>query len=354
MSTAATAWVLETAGEPLVQRDHVIPAPAEHEAVVEVLACGLCHTDLGFADGSVPPKMGLPLVLGHEAVGTVVAAGAQFTQLVGRKVIVPAVLPCGDCDFCRCGRGNACTRQAMPGNDIHGGFATHMLVPGAPLVDVEDAPDHIDIRLLAVVADAVSTAWQGIRRSGLAAGDACFIVGAGGVGGYAAQIASALGAKVVTMDLSDERLAAAREAGADETINVSGLSPRDIKKQLRGMAKGWGISTLNWRIIEASGSPPGQELAYSLLGRGAVMVQLGYTPAKVNLRLSNIMAFDATIHGSWGCPPDQYAAVLQLIYDGKVDIASTSAHAPMSKINDLLDDMANHRLTSRMVLDPRA
>ncbi len=83
------------------------------------------------------------------------------------------------------------------------------------------------------------------------------------------------------------------------------------------------------------------------------MVQLGYTPAKVNLRLSNIMAFDATIHGSWGCPPDQYAAVLKLIYDGKVDIASTSAHAPMSQINDLLDDMANHRLTSRMVLDPK-
>lgn len=354
MSIQASAWVLETAGEALVQRDHAIADAAVHECIVEVLACGLCHTDLGFADGSVPPKMGLPLVLGHEVVGTVVEAGADYAHLLNHKVIVPAVLPCGDCAFCRSGRGNACTRQAMPGNDIHGGFATHLKVPGEPLVDIDDAPAHIDIRLLSVVADAVSTAWQGVRRSGLEAGDACFVVGAGGVGGYAAQIATALGAKVVALDISDDRLAGAKAAGADEVVNVKDLSPRDVKKLLGGMARSWGISSLNWCIIEASGTTPGQELAYGLLGRGAVMVQLGYTPAKVNLRLSNIMAFDATIHGSWGCPPEQYAPVLKLIYEGKVDIAGTSAHAPMSQINQLLDDMAHHRLTRRMVLDPKA
>ena len=354
MSIQATAWVLEAAGEPLVQRDHAIGDAAANECIVEVLACGLCHTDLGFANGSVPTKLGLPLVLGHEAVGTVVEAGADYTHMLDRKVIVPAVLPCGDCDFCRAGRGNACTRQAMPGNDIHGGFATHMKVPGAPLVDISDAPADLDIRLLSVVADAVSTAWQGIQRSGLQAGDACFVVGAGGVGGYAAQIATALGAKVVALDISDERLAAAKAAGADEVVNVSELTPRDVKKKLGGLARGWGISSLNWRIIEASGTTPGQEQAYALLARGAVMVQLGYTPAKVNLRLSNIMAFDATIHGSWGCPPEQYAPVLDLIYAGKVDIAGTSAHAPMSQINQLLDDMTHHRLTRRMVLDPKA
>lgn len=352
MTLQAKAWFLDKGGEPLVFRDHQPPDPQDHEALVEVMACGLCHTDLGYADGSVPTKHGLPLVLGHEVVGRVIAAGARFSHLVGRRVIVPAVLPCGDCEYCRSGRGNACPRQAMPGNDVHGGFSTHLTVPAAPLVDIEDAPAHLDVRLLSVVADAVSTAWQAIRRADLQEGDACFVVGTGGVGGYAVQIARAMGARVVALDISADRLAAAQRQGAEGTVNVAELDARAAKKAAQGFARGWGISPLRWKILECSGSPPGQETGFGLLARGATLVQVGYTPAKVQLRLSNVMAFDATIHGSWGCPPEEYPAVLKLIYDGKVDITSGSEHVAMSEINRLLDDMANHRLTRRMVLDP--
>jgi D-arabinose 1-dehydrogenase-like Zn-dependent alcohol dehydrogenase len=84
------------------------------------------------------------------------------------------------------------------------------------------------------------------------------------------------------------------------------------------------------------------------------MVQVGYCSSPVEVRLSNLMAFDATIHGTWGCPPDAYRDVLGLIYSGAVVLAPFVEHAPMSRINELLDDMAHHRLARRIVFDPRS
>ena len=168
MTVTAQAYVLETPKTPLVRRPLQVPAPGPAEAIVEVIACGLCHTDLGYADGSVPTKKGIPLVLGHEAVGRVVEAGKDFASLIGSNVLVPAVLPCGECPFCRAGRGNACPNQKMPGNDIDGGFSTHFLVPARPLIKIGASSN---IAALSVVADAVSTAYQAILRANVAAGD---------------------------------------------------------------------------------------------------------------------------------------------------------------------------------------
>jgi 6-hydroxycyclohex-1-ene-1-carbonyl-CoA dehydrogenase len=354
MTLLASGYHLERAGAPLVRKNLPLEDPRPGEALVEVLACGLCHTDLGFADGSVPPRHALPLVLGHEVVGTVAAAGAGFEPLVGRSVIVPAVLPCGRCAYCRAGRGNACPDQRMPGNDVHGGFATHMLVPAAPLVALDGTPAGVDLRALSVVADAVSTAYQAVRRSGLASGDAAFVVGAGGVGGFVAQIAHALGARVVALDVRADRLAQVAEHGAERTIEIGGRSPQEIRKEVHGLARAWGIPSLRFRVFECSGTPGGQQLAFGLLARAATLVQVGFTPEPVEVRLSNLMAFDASVHGTWGCPPEAYPDVLRLIYEGKLALGPFVDYAPMSRVNELLDDMAHHRLAKRMALDPRA
>ena len=350
----AKAWVLGEAGKPLEQRTIELPTPAASEAIVEVDACGLCHTDLGFADGSVAPRHPLPLVLGHEIVGRVVEAGASSSKWVDRSVIVPAVLPCGDCPFCRAGRGNACPRQKMPGNDCNGGFATHVLVPAAPLVSIDDAPPSVDRRELAVVADAVSTAYQALRRADVRDGDVVVVVGAGGVGGYAVQIAKTLGAHTVAVDVEPGKLDTIARYGADATVAASGLTPKDVRKQVHGRAQEWRVPSLRWRILECSGSADGQAMAFALLAQAATLVQVGYTPATVSVRLSNVMAFDATIHGSWGCPPAAYPDVLRLIYDGRVVLSPFVELAPMSRIVEWLDAMAHHRLTRRLVLQPRA
>ncbi len=353
MTIEAQAWFLEEAGRPLKRSVLSLGDPADDEAVVEVTACGLCHTDLGYADGSVAPRHPLPLVLGHEVTGKVVAAGSRYQNLVGQAVMVPAVMPCGDCPLCRAGRGNACLRQKMPGNDINGGFATHMLVPGAPLVSLADAPADMKLDALGVVADAVSTAYQAVRRSGLEKGDAAFIVGAGGVGGFAAQIARALGAHVVVCDVQKTRLEAAEKMGVDHAVDVSDREPRDVRKELFGYAKEWGVPSVNYRIFECSGTAAGQTLAYTLLSNAATLVVVGFTRDKVILRLSNLMAFDATVHGSWGCPVEAYPEVLKLIYSGEVQIEPFVERAPMSRLNEVLADLAAHKLARRMVLDPR-
>jgi 6-hydroxycyclohex-1-ene-1-carbonyl-CoA dehydrogenase len=348
MTVTAQAYVLEAAKTPLVRRPLQIPAPGPAEAIVEVIACGLCHTDLGYADGSVPTKKGIPLVLGHEAVGLVVEAGKDFASLIGSNVLVPAVLPCGECPFCQAGRGNACPNQKMPGNDIDGGFSTHFLVPARPLIKIGSSSN---IAALSVVADAVSTAYQAILRANVAAGDAVIVVGAGGVGSFVVQIASALGARVVACDIIEERLKLIAGYGAAETINLANLDPKELRKQVRAFAKG--VPTLKYKIFECSGSAPGQTTAYGLLERGATMMQVGYTPNKIDVRLSNLMAFDATLHGTWGCPPEVYPGVLRLIEEGKVKLDPFIAYGPMSKVNDYLADMAAHKLERRMVMDPR-
>lgn len=326
---------------------------ADGEALVRVQGCGVCHTDLGFFDGSVRPNLGLPLVLGHEVVGVVEAAAPGFSGLIGKQVLVPAVLPCGDCAFCAAGRGNACLSQKMPGNDIHGGFAERMVVPAAPLISVDDAPEGLDRRLLSVVADAVSTAWQAALRARIGEGDVVFVLGAaGGVGGFAVQIAAALGARVIAMDVRREGLERMADFGAETVLPIAGLGPREVRKAAQSIARSWGAPSLRWKILECSGHPDGQLAAFTLLARAATMVQVGFTPRKVELRLSNVMAFDATVLGSWGCPPEAYPAVLKLIYDGAVQLAPFCDFAPLSDVNEVLSGMAAHSLKSRMILVP--
>lgn len=347
------AFVLTSPGKPLERQAINIAEPNAHEAIIEVEACGICHTDLGFADGSVAPRHAIPLVLGHEIVGRIVQTGQAAEHLKGKRVIVPAVMPCGECVFCKAGRGNACLTQKMPGNDIHGGFAQHVVVPTNCLVNIDDAPASVDTRELSVVADAVSTAYQGIRRAQLAKGDLAIVVGSGGVGGYTIQIAKSMGARVIACDINDGHLEMISKYGAEKTINVSGRAPKDVRKEVQGLAKQWQIPSLNFKIFECSGTADGQTLAYTLLAHAATVVFVGYSAKPVEVRLSNLMAFDATAHGTWGCPPEIYPEVLRLIYNGEVVITPFIEFAPMSRLPELLDDMAHHRLSRRMIVDPR-
>ncbi len=348
----AEAYFLDRPAEPLAKRDLDIGEPGAGEVVIEVEACGLCHTDLSYASGSVAPRHPLPLVLGHEITGRVAAAGAGAEHLAGKDVLVPAVLPCGDCDYCAAGRGNACPRQKMPGNDVHGGFASHVLLPAGALVPVDEAAGGVGLDILSVVADAVSTAYQAILRADLKAGDAAIVVGAGGVGGFLLQIASALGARTIACDVAPERLESAAAYGAEHTANVAERDGREVRKELRGVLKEWRVPPLRQRVFECSGTADGQLLAYGLLGPAATLVLVGYTFDKLQVRLSNLMAFDATVHGTWGCAPEAFPAVLEMIYDGRVVLEPFVDHAPMSELNRLLDDMAHHRLTKRMILHP--
>jgi 6-hydroxycyclohex-1-ene-1-carbonyl-CoA dehydrogenase len=351
MALTAEAWFLIEPKAPLVRRPLAIGPPADSEAVVAVLANGVCHTDLAYADGSVRPTHALPLVLGHEAVGRVIDVGSSARHLLGEVVIVPAVLPCGECPLCRRARGNACPNQKMPGNDIDGAFATHLLVPARPLIRVQERPG-LDRRWLSVVADAVSTAFQATRRGAVAAGDLAMVVGCGGVGAFVVQICAALGAKVIALDVSAERLDAIAPYGADATVCLQGREVREVRDEVQRCARKFGIESFSYKIFECAGVPAAQQQAFALLGRASTMIQVGFTPEKTPLRLSNLMAFDAEVRGTWGCPVEAFPQVLELIYDRKVQLEPFVEVRPMSEVNAVLDDMRAHRLTRRVSLDP--
>jgi len=347
------ALVLPAPGAALELRDLPRPVPAEDQVLVQVAGCGVCHTDIGFWKDGVPTKKGTPITLGHEVSGTVVEAGAAFRDLIGREVIVPAVIPCGDCALCRAGRGNVCRAQQMPGNDIDGGFADLLAVPGRGLCLVEDRGGY-DLAELSVIADAVTTPYQAVVRSGLAKGDLAVVVGAGGVGGYAVQIAAALGAHVVAIDVDDEKLGLIAQHGAGLTLNSATTDFKELRKQLRGFALAHGCGETGWKLFECSGHPKGQEAAWGLLTHAAVLMIVGFTLGKIEVRLSNAMAFDATIQGTWGCKPEYYPPTLALVTSGQVTLRPFIERHPLSAGPDVLAQVADHRIHRRAILIPGA
>jgi len=215
--------------EPFVATEFNPFSPEADEVVVKIAGCGVCHTDLGYYYDGVRTKHDLPLTLGHEISGRVVAAGPEATSWIDRAVIVPAVIPCGKCDVCRRGKSTICPNQKMPGNDIHGGFATHIVVPARGLCAVDEArlaALHIELADVSVIADAVTTPYQAVTQAGVGPGDLVVVNGVGGVGGYALQIANALGGAVVAVDVNQDKLDAVAQQGASLTLNARARFPR--------------------------------------------------------------------------------------------------------------------------------
>jgi len=323
--------------------------PAPNEVVIEVAGCGLCHTDVGFAYGGVPTRHPLPLILGHEISGRVVDAGERMAHWIGRSVIVPAVIPCEECDACRARRPTICRAQFMPGNDGHGGFASHVLVPARGLCE---APADAPLEILSVVADAVTTPYEAITRAAAGPDDLVIVVGAGGIGGFAVQIAAAFGAAVVAIDVDDDRLALALAHGATLAMNPKQLSAKAMKESIRGLTRETGRGRIGTKILEMSGTPDGQETAFNLLDFGSHLGVVGYTTRKVEVRLSNLMALDATAQGNWGCAPGNYPKALALVLDGKVKLEPFVEVRPLGELAELFEAASKHQWKKRVIAVP--
>ncbi len=346
-------WQMTAVGAPMELATREVAALEDGQVLVRVAGCGVCHTDLGFRDDGVPTRHPLPLILGHEISGTVIEAAADSADWVGKDVVVPAVMPCGTCDPCRRGRGSICPRQIFPGNDLDGGFATHVVVPAHGLCPVPSLDGAgIELADLSVIADAVTTPYQSIIRSGLREGDVAIFVGIGGVGGFGVQIANAMGAHAVAIDVDDVRLERMEQFGAELTLDASALDGRAVKKAIKAFAKEGGHPRTEWKIFECSGTPAGQQSAFGLLVHGAYLGVVGYTPKKVEVRLSNLMAFDARAEGSWGCLPEHYPAVLDLVLRGEVQVAPFVERRPLSSINETFEAIGAHAVRDRVVLIP--
>lgn len=346
------AWQMEKPEAPLVKRSQPVPELGPGDVLVEVAGCGLCHTDLSFLYGGVQTKHALPLTLGHEISGRVVAAGDGMSALQEKEVLVPAVLPCGECALCKADERRICRSQIMPGNDINGGFASHVKVPGRYVCPVDLSSSGIELWQLSVVADAVTTPYQAAERIGIKAGDTVIVNGVGGIGTYGVLVALARGATVVALDIDQTKLDRMKEHGAQAVVNVKDLDPKSLKAAVKAAVKEAGGAPLRWKILEMSGTGPGQNTAFNLLNFGGALAVVGFTMDKLNVRLSNLMAFDATMAGNWGCDAALYPEIVASVLKGEIKIKPFVKQFPLDDINSVIEQARAHTLTERAVLVP--
>jgi 6-hydroxycyclohex-1-ene-1-carbonyl-CoA dehydrogenase len=355
-------WEMAAPRTPLRRTERPRRPLAPDEVLVRVAGCGVCHTDIGFLDDGVRTRRPPPLILGHEISGVIEDAGAHRLSRVGEAVVVPAVLPCGECAACRKGRGMTCRAQVMPGNDCDGGFADRVVLPDRGICAVPGAGGNPDaplgvtagltLRHLAVVADAVSTAYQAVARSGVASGDLAIVVGLGGVGGYAAQAAAGKGAAVVAVDVDRGRLDAAKRMRAGLALDARDFPGRRLREEISAFAKSSGTPPAGWTILECSGTAAGQITAWGLLVPAATLMVVGFTLESVDVRLSNLMALDARALGNWGCVPELYPEILEKVLGGSIDVVTGTELRPLSSIGAALDDVRGRRVSKRLVLTP--
>jgi len=329
-----------------------VPELGPEDVLVEIAGCGVCHTDLGYFYDGVPTVSKPPLTLGHEISGTVVAGDPAW---IGKEVIIPAVMPCRKCYLCKIGRGNRCLNQKMPGNSIgiYGGFSSHIPVPSIDLCEVKERGDF-PLSHLAVIADAATTPFQAAKRGDLQPGDNVVIVGiGGGVGQYMGQIARALGASnIVGVEYDEAKVERALRICADMCILSKDKDVKAVNKEFKAYCKEKGLPTYGWKIFEVTGVKAAQEIALSLLSFTSRLIVVGYGLAKVDFMISRLMAFDAEMVGTWGCLPEYYPTVLDMVLKGKINLEEFVQTRPMSTIVEAFEEAHTNPPLQRIVLVP--
>jgi propanol-preferring alcohol dehydrogenase len=259
------AAVVHAFHQPLTVEEVPIPDPGPEQVLVRVEASGLCHTDIHAAHGDWPVKPEPPFVPGHEGVGIVerVGAGNAHGLEVGMRVAVPWLgYACGDCRFCNDGRETLCEAQINTGYGTDGGFAEYVVGWARHVVRVPDGIDPLDA---APLTCAGVTTYKAVKESGCTSSSLVAVFGVGGLGHMAVQYARITGARVVAVDLNDDRLRLARELGAEHVVNPAKEDPVAAIQALGGADA----------AIATAVSPKAFEQALGSLARGGTLVAVG-------------------------------------------------------------------------------
>ncbi|WP_043831066.1 alcohol dehydrogenase [Muricoccus aerilatus] len=350
------AWAVVETGEPLQAMDWPTPEPKGAEVLIEVTHCGVCHSDLHIWEGgydlgsrgrlSLKDRgVVLPLAMGHEIAGRVAAMGPEAKGVsVGEAKVVFPWIGCGKCERCAAGEDNMCPNQARTlGIYRNGGYATHVLVPDAKyLVPVDD----VNPAVAATYACSGITVYSAIRKLGsLPPERPVVLVGAGGLGLNAIQMLKAIGhRRIVSVDVSAEKLAAAREAGATETVLAEG----DVTAAIVAACGGPALAVID--LVNGSATA---RFAFDALGKGGVLVQVGLFGGEMTVPLP-IMAIRAlTVQGSYVGSPADLRDVMALAKAGKLAPLPVST-APMEQAGAVLERLRDGKVTGRVVLRAEA
>jgi len=239
------------------------------------------------------------------------------------------VYGCGRCRMCRTGRENVCERMVMFGNNVDGGFAEFVLAPSKELIPL---PEEIPLVEGAIIADAITTPYHAVvNRGRVRPGDQVLVIGCGGIGLNLVQIAAAMGARVIAVDLLEEKLEWALKLGAAKTLNPTSVERLD--KAVRQLTGG-GADV----AFEAIGLPETQEQAFASLRTGGRFVVVGFASQPMRLDAGRTMYREMEIVGSLGCRAVDYPRVLELVRQGKIKLQElVTARYPLDQINQAFD-----------------
>ena len=339
------AAVLGEFGKPLIIEDIPIPEPQAGEVLVEVLASGVCHSDLHIIDGDLPgfrARTKARVVPGHEVVGTVLRCGEGVTALRdGDRIGVPWLYrACGQCEQCREGLENLCRKgSAVTGMSVDGGYAQFMCANADYAVRI---PDVLGDAQAAPLLCAGVTSYRALRKAQVAAGQRVAVFGVGGLGHLAVQIARAMGAEVFALDVSDDKLAFAREMGADHALNAADPAALALLRQQGGAHV----------TAVTSAAHVAYDAAMSVLRPGGTLCVIGLPAEPLRFQALALAGTEAHIIGSAVGTREDLRAVLDLAARGAIRCRVETR--PLSAVNEVLDAMRRGAIHGRVVLDPRA
>lgn len=336
------AAVVTDFGQPLQVREIEVPSPGFGEALVELEASGICHTDLHAAQGDWPVKPRLPFVPGHEGVGIVVAVGDGVRHLAVGDRVGNAWLwsACGRCEYCRTGRENLCETQRNGGYTVNGSFGNYMLVNADYAVPI---PDGVDLLEIAPILCAGVTVYKGLKVSEARPGQWVAISGVGGLGHIAVQYARAMGLRVVAVDVDASKLALARRLGAEVVVDANQVDVVPAVQRATG-----GVHA----VVVTAVQPAAFEQAIGLVRRGGTVVLVGLPPGDFAAPIFDIVLKGLTIRGSIVGTRQDMVEALDFYTRGLVEPLVTRAH--LDEINDIFGEMEDGRIAGRVVIDYRA
>jgi propanol-preferring alcohol dehydrogenase len=336
------AAVLHEFKKPLVIEEVARPMPGAGEVLIEVEACGVCHSDLHVADGDWKQFAGIvkkPLILGHEIVGRVVEKGATVHDLqLGDRVGVPWVhWTCGACEFCRGGNENLCIKQAITGVTVDGGYAEFAKAPASHALKI---PPNLPSKEVAPLFCAGVTVYRALKHAKILAGQRLAVFGVGGLGHIAIQIGRSVGAEVTAIDISDEKLALSKSLGASSTLNAAST---DTVKELR--RKG-GVHVA---IVTCAAKAAYNMAFYGLRPTGTLLV-VGLPADDICFPPIMMAAGEVRIQATAVGTRDDLREVLAMAAAEKVRCQVTTR--PLAQANEVLEDLRHGRIAGRVVLTP--
>ena len=342
-------------GTPLRPIERPTPKPAGTEILLKVLAAGVCHSDLHLSEGYFDlgggrrlrledRGMKLPLTLGHENVGEVVAAGPEARGVkIGARVLAHPWIGCGSCKVCRRGEENLCLAMRSLGVFLNGGYADHILVPHPRyLIDIGDLPPE----RVAPLACSGVTAYGALKKIGTLKTEPTVIIGAGGLGLMCLALHRAMGGHAaIVVDIDAAKRAAAAKAGAQAVID--GEAP-DAVQQIVEATKGGAFAA-----VDFVGSPTTARLGIDSLTRGGKYIIVGLYGGELTLSLPPIPMRALTIQGSYVGTLAELTELIELVRRTGLP-AVPVATRPLAAVNAALTELKEGKVIGRLVLTPAA